>query len=96
MGYRIAYENIGNKLDKKKRSWPSVIAVLCVGMLLTGAIAIKSVGLKWVQEVLIPGDPAVTAAALEGMVADLRQGRSLVDAVTAFCQEIINHGLSAE
>lgn len=96
MGYRIAYENIGKRRDKKKRNWPSVIAVTCVGMLLTGAITIKSVGLKWVQEVLIPGDPAVTAAALEEMVAELRQGTSLTEAVTSFCQEIINHGLSPE
>lgn len=96
MGYRIAYENIGKRRDKPKRSWRSVMAVSCVAALLTGAITIKSVGLKWVQEILIPGDPAVTAAALEEMVSDLRQGTSFVDAVTAFCQEIINHGLSAE
>ena len=96
MGYRIAYENIGKKRDKEKRSWPSIITVLCVGLLLTGAITIKSVGLKWVQEVLVPGDPEVTAAALESMVADLRQGTSLADAVTAFCQEIVDNGLSPE
>lgn len=96
MGYRIEYKNIGKRPDKQRRSWASIIAVTCVAALLTGAITIKTVGLKWVQEFLIPGDPAITAAALEEMVADLRQGTSLADAVTAFCQEIINHGLSPE
>jgi hypothetical protein len=42
-----------------------------------------------VQEVLLPGDPAVTAAALENMTEGLRSGESLLDAVTAFCREII-------
>ena len=40
---------------------------------------------------LLPGDPAVTAAALENMAADLKAGQSVRDAITAFCAEIIAH-----
>jgi hypothetical protein len=61
-------------------------------LLVVAAVTVKSVGLQWVREVLLPGDPAVTAAALEGFVLDIKEGDTLVDAITAFCQEIVNGG----
>ena len=46
---------------------------------------------NWVQEFLLPGDPAVTAAALENMVDNIKDGNSIAEAVTAFCREIVEN-----
>jgi hypothetical protein len=56
-----------------------------------GALTVKATGLPWVQKYLLPGDPEVTAAALEQMVDDLRAGHGLGAAVTAFCREIVEN-----
>lgn len=89
MSYRIEYDAVGGIKDGKNTKQKGIFAVCLVAGLVTGAVLIKTVGLSWVQEVLMPGDPVVTAAALEGMLEDLKCGSSLVDAVTAFCREIL-------
>ncbi len=95
MGYKIRYDAVsGPSGGDQKRKWTGTVALVCVIVCLLGALAIKNYGLPWVQEVLLPGDPAVTAAALETLAADLRGGATLWDAVTAFCREIMKHGLS--
>ena len=96
MGYRIEYNNIGRHGTKKTNKRAACIAAVLVLSLVFGAIAIKSIGLTWVKEVLLPGDPDVTAAALEALAEDLRNGESIADAVKAFCQEIVNHGTVLE
>ena len=91
MPYRIDY-SAGCSRKKPLRPGlpkPTIKAALIVLVPLAGALTVKIVGLSWVQEVLLPGDPAVTAAALENMTDGLRSGDSLLDAVTAFCREII-------
>ena len=91
MPYRIDY-HAGNSRRKPmhtKLPPPAIKAILIVFALILTAITIKIVGLSWVQDVLLPGDPAVTAAALENMTDGLRSGQSLLDAVTTFCKEII-------
>ena len=90
MGYKIQYNCVGRKLESKKKSKAGIFAGLLVLLLVIAAVTVKSVGLQWVREVLLPGDPAVTAAALEGFVLDIKEGDTLVDAITAFCQEIVN------
>ena len=90
MGYKIQYNCVGRKLEPKKRSKAGIFAGLLVLLLVVAAVTVKSVGLQWVREVLLPGDPAVTAAALGGFVLDIKEGDTLVDAITAFCQEIVN------
>ena len=91
MPYRIDYGagTMRRKPLRTKLPTPTVKAVLIILVLIAGALTIKIVGLSWVQDVLLPGDPAVTAAALENMTEGLRSGESLLDAVTAFCREII-------
>lgn len=93
MGYRIEYGSQGDlrKPLKPKRPYSAIAAAACVLALVAGAIAIKHTGLTWVQEVLLPGDPAVTAAALENMVDNIKEGNSIAEAVTAFCQEIVEN-----
>lgn len=96
MGYRIDYGGPAGTLRPKKRDWRAVSAVLLVALCVAGAVTVKAVGLKWVREVLLPGDPEITAAALETMAEDLREGESLRDALTAFCREIMYHGQTPE
>lgn len=93
MSYRITYTSFGEekKMPESKRKWTGVAAAVLVMVLVIGAIAVKNTGLRWVQTFLLPGDPAVTAAALEDMVEDLKNGDSLGEAVTAFCREIVAH-----
>ena len=93
MGYRIEYGSQGElrKPLDHKRSYSAIAAAVCVLALVAGAIAIKHAGLSWVQEVLLPGDPAVTAAALENMVENIKEGNSIAEAVTAFCREIVEN-----
>lgn len=93
MGYRIEYGSQGalRKPLKPKRAYSAIAATVCVLALVAGAIAVKHTSLTWVQEVLLPGDPAVTAAALENMVDNIKQGDSIAEAVTAFCREIVEH-----
>ena len=93
MAYNIRYVSFGEekKQPKDTQLRNRIVAGLLVVVLLIGAMTIKLGGLRWVTEYLLPGDPAVTAAALEGMVLDLREGENLYDAVTAFCREIMEH-----
>lgn len=93
MGYRIEYGSQGElrKPLKSKRSYSAIAATICVLALVAGAITVKHTGLTWVQEVLLPGDPAVTAAALENMVDNIKEGDSIADAVTTFCKEIVEN-----
>lgn len=92
MGYRIEYDSVAIQKHRGQIKWRSWIVTGCVLFLVVGAITIKTVGLTWVQEVLLPGDPEVTAVALEGLVEDLRQGDTLGQAIRAFCEEIIANG----
>lgn len=96
MGYRIEYETVGRHKQSSKKNWTGMTAGILVLLLVFGAMTIKTVGLEWVQEVLLPGDPDVTAAALENMVEDLKDGNSFGEAVTAFCKEIMKHAQICE
>ena len=91
MGYRIEYESIGKIPRQQRKKRTGIIAGAIVILLVLCAITVKTVGLEWVQEVLLPGDPAITALALENMVEDLRSGEGFVDAIKTFCQEIIQN-----
>lgn len=93
MGYRIEYGSQGELRKPLKRKYPyaAIATVACVLALVAGAITLKHTGLTFVQELLLPGDPAVTASALENMVDNIKDGDSITDAITAFCQEIIDN-----
>lgn len=91
MAYRIDYGSAGNRRKPLHRQPPKPLikTALLVLALVAGAVTVKVVGLNWVRDVLLPGDPEVTASALQNMTDGLRSGESLLDAVTAFCREII-------
>ena len=71
----------------KWRRWAIAVsaAALAVAMLVPQ-------GRLWLRDLMLPGDEEITAAALEGMVEDLRAGEPLGEAVEAFCKEIIAGG----
>lgn len=97
MGYKIMYASFGEEKKQPKEMGlrNKVTAVVLIAVLLLGAMTVKNKGLRWVKDYLLPGDPAVTAAALEDMVTDLKEGDSFYNAVTAFCREIVAHGTKA-
>ena len=84
MGYRIAYSTetshkFPEKVRRKKPLLWAATGVLLVGLLAGG----------W--KLLLPGNPEVTHTALAHLAEDIREGESLGQAVTAFCQEIIDN-----
>ena len=88
VGYRIEYGKTAEKfqiVDRKKKPFP--VAVVAGLMILATLMIPKS--REVVRDLILPGDGAVTAAAIETLVDGLRAGESLGDAVTVFCQEII-------
>ena len=93
MAYRVVYGSLGEEkrsTGPKRRRFAFGAFALVLAMVLV-ATAIHAGALPWVQEVLLPGDSAVTAGALENMVGAILDGASLPDAVTAFCREILAH-----
>ena len=89
MAYRIKYNLVGpdrKTTQKSKRTW-MIVTALGIGGLMTIALH-----LPWARNLLLPGDSAVTAAALEGLAENLQQGESLMDAITVFCRNIIANG----
>lgn len=85
MGYKISYPAVGKRrypLHKPMPVWALPAALSGIGFL---AITIYNGGLNW----LLPGDPAVTEAALTEMIDRLSNGEAFGDAVTAFCKEIV-------
>ena len=84
MGYKIVYAEEPKKHKLRGKKWIASIAVLL------GLIAVKWFG--WDEQIrqwLLPGDPEVTAMALENMAKLLSDGTSAEQAWTAFCREII-------
>lgn len=91
MGYRIEYGQtavVKQIAEHKKKRFPA--AVLC-GVLLAGVLLFPQVR-EVLSDLLLPGDGAVTASALEGLADDLKEGETLEYAVRVFCQEIITGG----
>ena len=88
MAYKVQYG--ASRHDKVSRGvalrrW--VPLVLAVVLLLGGFLLMRQgASFDW----LLPGDPRVTAVALEELRENLRAGEPLGESVTAFCREIID------
>lgn len=92
MAYRINYDSGGKHRIPIRRYFTAatVKTGLIILVLVAAALTIKFYGLNWVKEVLLPGDPKVTETALHNMTEGLQNGESILEAVTTFCQEIVN------
>ena len=90
MAYRINYGKYVVKTDvlrmRKKRNITNWIYAV-----ITLVVLVSAVSCKKVRYFLLPGDPQVTENALAELAADLMEGESVYDAVTAFHREIIKN-----
>lgn len=93
MGYRITYDNGVAKKEVIRaqrvnwKKWGVVAASAAFAVTL-----MVPQGRLWLRDLILPGDEDVTAAALEGIVTDLRSGEPLGEAVDTFCKEILAGG----
>lgn len=89
MAYKIEYGEVAELLKPKTKLRQFVIVFLILALVVAAAV-IKSVGLPFVREVLLPGDPAVTAMALDALAENIRDGIPIFEALETFCKEIVN------
>lgn len=92
MAYRIEYDNNTQKFevtDSKPFRFP-IFLLICILLFFVLTSAIWPEGKALIDEMLIPGDNAVTIAALNTMTNELRAGTSFDNAIYTFCCEIIN------
>lgn len=91
MKYRIEYDRGRAKKRliriSKAKKWSILSA--CAALIVFGVL-LWPAGRIYLRDLLLPGDGAVTDHALQGLVADLRHGHSMSDAVEVFCKEIID------
>ena len=92
MGYKIEYGCHGRSrfckpIRKPIPKW--CVAAGCV------CLVVASIAFGWqseqVRDLLIPGDPEVTAAAFALFIEELRSGEGFREAVTAFCTEVLKN-----
>lgn len=91
MGYRILYEKGKHPWQRQKRHHWGLLAAL----ILCFAIVVCAIFSDHLTA-LLPGDPEVTAAALENMKDSLKEGDSFGTAVLAFCQEVLRNAHAAQ
>ncbi len=53
------------------------------------ALIIAFAGVCLFTDVLIPGDPVITKAAVSELISDVKSGGQVVDAFAAFCQTVL-------
>lgn len=93
MGYRIRYgETIKKEFISESRwgfgfviKWIAVMIICCV---ITFVLTYYK---EAVIDFILPGDKVVTKAAFLTFAEDLRNGNSIKDTITAFCQEIVTN-----
>lgn len=88
MGYRISYnpelkEKYPPVQKRGRKGWTVFFLAIMLVLLLFQDVRLK------VKEWLLPGDAAVTEAALTDMIQDVRSDTPLKEAFTVFCLEIL-------
>lgn len=93
MGYTIRYDG-----SDPPRNQPGPLGLRLSG--LTAAFFLTFLllthifwpsGREKLRQLLLPGDPDVTAQAFSVMMDDLRSGEPMGEAVTVFCREILSN-----
>lgn len=90
MAYRIDY----GPAQPEEKSCTLRLQVLTASFLLLFVLLVKQAwpeGTAKLQEIFLPGDAHSTQTAFQELISDLQNGEGLGDAVTAFCEEIIDH-----
>lgn len=90
MGYRVDYPSArkGRGAEKPPLRLAALTA-LCLLIFLLLVNGFWPAGAQALRDFLIPGDTAVTVAALEDLAAELRAGEALPDALESFCRRVI-------
>ena len=91
MAYKIDYISVGKRQYLTNRKTPQWLLPTAVILSLSAAflaITVQYGSTDW----LLPGDPAVTKAALTELIENLKAGEQFGDAITAFCREVIQSG----
>ncbi len=90
MGYRVEYGSVKKVRGSETRA-PRAAAFTALFFLLFLLLVntFWPQGAEMLRDIVLPGDPAVTAAALEEFTMELKDGAKLSGAFTAFCQRIL-------
>lgn len=90
MGYRVDYPQGGNAQKQKKPSSRVIpFTILFFLLFLFCTVQYWRQGAETLREFLLPGDAAVTAAALQDFTQALKTGEPLSNAFAEFCQRVI-------
>ena len=92
MSYRIQYDTKKHPWQKrlKRQKRVLIVGVICFALLIIGYFGMDK------MQFLLPGEPSVTAAALDNMTNSLQEGETLQEAITAFCREILDNAQKAK
>lgn len=90
MGYRVAYETVPKvRRMEQRRSGRAALTALFFAVFLFLTAVFWPKGREALQELLLPGDPAVTVEALETLAEELQTGVQLGNALENFCLTIV-------
>ena len=94
MSYRIEYGGaIPMKYIRTRNG--DFLRIMTAACLILFALAVGRFwprGRQVLREFFLPREPTVTEQAFSGLVHDLVQGKNLEEAMTVFCQQIIDNG----
>lgn len=91
MGYRVEYQQVKKVRGVEKRtSRVAALTALCLLLFLLLVNGFWPRGAEVLRDFLLPGDAAVTAAALEDLALELQTGEELSGALEHFCQKVIS------
>ena len=93
MGYRVYYSPEDNNKYPTRNKQGNTPYLRYLGVILTVILVLTVPQLRsHLRQWLIPGDETVTSEAFTQMVESIGEGQSVGEAVTAFCQEILDNG----
>ena len=94
MSYRIEYGSAAPAQYRKYRgkTWFRSLTAMCLILFALGVSQFWPKGQQVLRAYFLPGEPTVTEQAFSDLVSDLSHGIGLEEAMTVFCQQIINHG----
>ena len=94
MPYSVIYSTKGIAKFKSQSRNKRIKRLLLIvsGAVICFALCYAPVRNQLIQ-IFFPGDHEVTKVAATQMIEDIREGKPVREAVTAFCQEILEHDL---
>ncbi len=93
MSYKIRYKSKAMKGNQyfDITSSLSVKIIAMIAVLIFGCSILIYQYMKADKD-LLRKNKEITQIAVSNMIEDMREGKSMKEAITAFCQEIIDHG----